>query len=76
MEDLARESGYGSRQLRRRFDEHLAYAPECRAQHREACRVLIDGTWFDDRCRLVVYRDAVRPEDIPGTSRVATGIAD
>lgn len=64
IEDIARESGYSSRQLRRWFDEYLADAPEWKVQHREAYRVLIDGTWLGDRCCLVVYRDAVSKSTI------------
>lgn len=56
--DIAHESGYSSRQLRRWFDDYLARAPEWKIQRRKAYRVLIDGTWFDDKCCLVVYRDA------------------
>lgn len=59
IEDIARESGYSFRQLRRWFDEYLADVPEWKVQHREAYRVLIDGTWLGDRCCLVVYRDSV-----------------
>lgn len=59
IEDIAKESGYSSRQLHRWFDEYLKDAPECKIQHRKAYRVLIDGTWFDENHCLIVYRDAV-----------------
>ena len=64
IEDIARESGYSSRQLRRWFDEYLCNAPKWKIQHRETYRVLVDGTWLDDRCCLVVYRDAVSKSTI------------
>ena len=58
IEDIARESGYSSRQLRRWFDDYLARAPEWTIQRRKAYHVLIDGTWFRENHCLIVYRDA------------------
>lgn len=58
IEDIAAESGYSSRQLRRWFDEYLSRPPEWKIQHRKAYHVLIDGTWFSESHCLVVYRDA------------------
>ena len=58
IEDIAKESGYSSRQLRRWFDEYLVSAPEWKIQHRKVYHVLIDGTWFSENHCLIVYRDA------------------
>lgn len=58
IEDIAKESGYSSRQLRRWFDDYLASAPEWTIQRRKAYHVLIDGTWFSENHCLIVYRDA------------------
>lgn len=58
IEDISKESGYSSRQLRRWFDEYLASAPEWKIQRRKAYHILIDGTWFSESHCLVVYRDA------------------
>ena len=55
--DIARDSGYSERQLRRWFDEYLDKSPEWVIQRRKSVHLLIDGTWFDhDHC-LIVYRD-------------------
>lgn len=58
IEDIAEESGYSSRQLRRWFDEYLASAPEWSIRHRKSYHMLIDGTWFSGNHCLIVYRDA------------------
>ena len=58
IEDIAMESEYSSRQLRRWFDDYLASAPEWTIQRRKAYHVLIDGTWFSEDHCLIVYRDA------------------
>lgn len=58
IEDIAKESGYSSRQLRRWFDVYLAGPPEWKIQHRKSYHILIDGTWFGNGRCLIVYRDA------------------
>lgn len=64
LEDISTDSGYSSRQLRRWFDDCLARAPEWKIQRRSAYHVLIDGTWFADKCCLIVYRDAISKSTI------------
>lgn len=54
--ELSRECGYSERQLRRWFDEYLDKPPKWTIRRNEGISVLIDDTWFGDRC-LVVYRD-------------------
>lgn len=55
--DISSESGYSERQLRRLFDEYLEKAPVWTIQRRSSIRMLVDGTWLDKDCCLIVYRD-------------------
>ncbi len=58
IEDIAKDSGYSTRQLRRWFDAYLADVPEWKIRRSSLCHVLIDGTWFSEKHCLIVYRDA------------------
>ena len=55
--DLAAESGFSERQIRRWFDGYLEKAPAWTIQRRKGIRMLIDGTWLDSDSCLIVYRD-------------------
>ncbi|MBP5637745.1 MAG: hypothetical protein J6X25_09590, partial [Bacteroidales bacterium] len=58
LSDIAAESGYSERQLRRWFAEYLDNVPSWTIRRRSGLHILIDGTWLDrDHC-VIVYRDA------------------
>ena len=55
--DLASESGYSERTLKRYFYRLLPQCPLWQIQRREKVNLLIDGTYFSNKICLVVYRD-------------------
>ena len=55
--DIAKESGYSERHLRRWFDGYLYKAPLWTIKRRAGIRMLVDGTWLDKEHCLIVYRD-------------------
>ena len=55
--DLASESGYSERSLKRYFYRLLPQCPLWQIQRREKVNLLIDGTYFSNKICLVVYRD-------------------
>ena len=55
--DIAKESGYSERHLRRWFDGYLYKAPLWTIKRRAGIRMLVDGTWLDREHCLIVYRD-------------------
>ena len=55
--DIAKESGYSERHLRRWFDGYLYKAPLWTIKRRAGIKMLVDGTWLDREHCLIVYRD-------------------
>ena len=55
MEDISTSSGYSTRQLHRWFDEYLDESPRWTIRTSVPVYLLIDGTYYSDRC-LIVYR--------------------
>ena len=55
--DIAKESGYSERHLRRWFDGYLYKAPLWTIKRHAGIRMLVDGTWLDREHCLIVYRD-------------------
>ena len=58
ISDIAAESGYSERQLRRWFAEYLDNVPSWTIRRRSGLHILIDGTWLDSDHCVIVYRDA------------------
>lgn len=58
LSDIAAESGYSERQLRRWFEEYLDNVPSWTIRRRSGLHILIDGTWLDSDHCVIVYRDA------------------
>lgn len=58
IEDIARESGYSSRQLRRWFDEYLEEYPTWSINTIRPIYLLTEGTFYSDNHCLVVCRAA------------------
>ena len=56
IEDIARESGYSSRQLHRWFDDYLDTWPSWTINTSTPIYLLIDGTYYSDDHCLIVYR--------------------
>lgn len=57
IDDLAIESGYSSRSLKRYFDSYLASPPQLSIYPSQKVNLLIDGTYFSNGICLVLYRD-------------------
>jgi hypothetical protein len=57
IEDLAIESGYSSRSLKRYFDSYLSKPPQLSFYPSQKLNLLIDGTYFSNGICLVLYRD-------------------
>lgn len=55
---LACDSPYSERTLKRYFYEMLPRCPVWHIQRREQVNLLIDGTYFPNKVCLVLYRDA------------------
>ncbi len=55
---LARDSPYSERTLKRYFYSQLPRCPIWHIQRREKVNLLIDGTYFPNKVCLVLYRDA------------------
>ena len=57
IEDLASESGYSERTLKRLFSIYLSKPPTLSVYPSEKVNLLIDGTYFRNGICLVLYRD-------------------
>ena len=57
FEQLCVKSGYSSRTLRRYFAAYLSDYPVWRMKSSEKVNLLIDGTYFNNKVCLVLYRD-------------------
>ena len=58
IEQVARQSGYSERTLKRYFYKMLPTCPTWHIQRREKVNLHIDGTYFANKICLVVYRDS------------------
>ena len=56
IEEIAKSSGYSTRQLHRWFDEYLDEAPTWTTKTSQPIFLLIDGTYYSDNHCLIVYR--------------------
>lgn len=54
---LSKESGYGTRTLKRYFHSYLSKAPSLPLYPKERLNLLIDGTYFSNDICLIIYRD-------------------
>lgn len=57
IDELVTESGYSERTLRRYFYEYLAKPPKLSVYPSKKVNLLIDGTYFNNKICLVLYRD-------------------
>lgn len=56
--DIAKDSGYSERQLRRWFDDYLDTSPAWKVPRQGPVHMMVDGTWFGNKERcLIVYRN-------------------
>jgi hypothetical protein len=57
LDQLASQSGYSSRSLKRFFHEYLRKPPSWKVYRSEKVNLLIDGTYFNNDLCLILYRD-------------------
>ena len=58
IQDIAEDSGYSERHLRRWFDDYLSQSPKWEITRHANTHILIDGTWLDSDHCLILYRDS------------------
>lgn len=58
ISQLAAQSDYSERTLKRYFHQQLPRCPQWQIQRRERVNLLIDGTYFTNKVCLVLYRDS------------------
>lgn len=57
LEQLAKESGYSERSLRRYFKDYLSKPPILSVYPSQKVNLIIDGTYFKNGICLILYRD-------------------
>jgi hypothetical protein len=54
---LSLQSGYSEKSLRRWFDDYLRHYPHWEIRRSDKLNLMIDGTYFENKLCLVLYRD-------------------
>jgi transposase-like protein len=57
IRQIVRQSGYSEKSLRRWFDDYLRHYPQWEIRRSEKLNLMIDGTYFENKLCLVLYRD-------------------
>ncbi len=57
LRQLSVQSGYSEKSLRRWFDDYLSHYPQWEIRRSEKLNLMIDGTYFENKLCLVLYRD-------------------